>query len=96
MAFTYILRCADDTLYVGHTENLASREQTPAAIAYCRPFKGLPYTARTVPPVKRHAALEKAVAPYAGEKGNLRFPIDRQIPYGLISRIVKFRATQSR
>jgi predicted GIY-YIG superfamily endonuclease len=28
MAFTYILRCADDTLYVGHTENLASREQT--------------------------------------------------------------------
>jgi predicted GIY-YIG superfamily endonuclease len=28
MAFTYILRCADDTLYVGHTEDLASREQT--------------------------------------------------------------------
>ena len=27
MAFTYIVRCADDTLYVGHTENLASREQ---------------------------------------------------------------------
>jgi uncharacterized protein YdhG (YjbR/CyaY superfamily) len=48
------------------------------------------------PPVKRNAALEKAVAPYAGEKGNLRFPIDRRIPYGLISRIVKFRATQSR
>ena len=48
------------------------------------------------PPVKGDAALEKAVAPYAGEKGNLRFPIDRQIPYGLISRIVKFRATQSR
>lgn len=27
MAFTYILRCADDTLYVGHTEDLASREK---------------------------------------------------------------------
>jgi predicted GIY-YIG superfamily endonuclease len=27
MLFTYILRCADDTLYVGHTEALASREQ---------------------------------------------------------------------
>src|ERR1044072_7854288 len=26
------------------------------------------------PPVKGEAALEKAVAPYAGEKGNLRFP----------------------
>ena len=48
------------------------------------------------PPVKGDAALEKAVAPYAGEKGNLRFPIERKIPYALISRIVKFRATQSR
>jgi predicted GIY-YIG superfamily endonuclease len=28
MSFTYILRCADDTLYVGHTEDLASREVT--------------------------------------------------------------------
>ena len=28
MAFTYILRCADETLYVGHTENLAARERT--------------------------------------------------------------------
>jgi putative endonuclease len=27
MAFTCIVRCADDTLYVGHTEDLASREQ---------------------------------------------------------------------
>jgi uncharacterized protein YdhG (YjbR/CyaY superfamily) len=48
------------------------------------------------PPVKGDAALAKAVAPYAGEKGNLRFPIERKIPYALISRIVKFRATQSR
>jgi putative endonuclease len=27
MAFTYILRCSDETLYVGHTEDLASRER---------------------------------------------------------------------
>lgn len=27
MPFTYILRCADDTLYVGHTGDLASRER---------------------------------------------------------------------
>jgi uncharacterized protein YdhG (YjbR/CyaY superfamily) len=47
------------------------------------------------PPVKGNAALEKAIAPYAGEKGNLRFPIERKIPYALISRIAKFRATQS-
>jgi len=48
------------------------------------------------PPVKGDAALEKAAAPYAGEKGNLRFPIEQKIPYALIARIVKFRATQSR
>jgi uncharacterized protein YdhG (YjbR/CyaY superfamily) len=48
------------------------------------------------PPVKGDAALEKAVAQYAGEKGNLRFPIDQKIPYALIARIVKVRATQSR
>ena len=43
------------------------------------------------PPVRGDAALAKAVAPYAGEKGNLRFPLDRKIPYGLIGRIVKSR-----
>ena len=48
------------------------------------------------PPAKGDAALEKAVAPYAGEKGNLRFPIEQKIPYALISKIVKFKATKSR
>jgi uncharacterized protein YdhG (YjbR/CyaY superfamily) len=48
------------------------------------------------PPVRGDAALSKAVAPYAGEKGNLRFPLDRKIPYGLIGRIVKARARDSR
>lgn len=48
------------------------------------------------PPVKGDPALEKAVAPYAGEKGNLRFPLDRPIPYGLISKVVKFRDRQAR
>ena len=48
------------------------------------------------PPVKGDPALEKAAAPYAGEKGNLRFPIDQKIPWPLIARIVKFRAAQSR
>ena len=28
MPFSYIVRCADSTLYVGHTGDLASREQT--------------------------------------------------------------------
>lgn len=41
------------------------------------------------PPVRGDEALKAEVAPYEGEKGNLRFPLDRPIPYGLIGRIVK-------
>jgi uncharacterized protein YdhG (YjbR/CyaY superfamily) len=48
------------------------------------------------PPVKGDAALTRAIAPYAGEKGNLRFPLDQQIPYALIARIAKARARQAR
>ena len=48
------------------------------------------------PPANGNSAIEKAAAPYAGEKGNLRFPLDRKIPYGLIARIVKYRAARSR
>lgn len=46
------------------------------------------------PPVRGDARLEKALAPYAGEKGNLRFPFDEPIPYALIERIAKLRAKQ--
>ncbi|HEY0767570.1 MAG TPA: DUF1801 domain-containing protein [Steroidobacteraceae bacterium] len=47
------------------------------------------------PPVRGDASLEKALSPYAGEKGNLRFPLDQPIPYGLIERIVKLRVKQN-
>ena len=47
------------------------------------------------PPVRGDARLEKAIAPYAGEKGNLRFPLDQPIPYHLIERIVKHRVKQT-
>src|SRR6267378_5404459 len=47
------------------------------------------------PPVKGDASLEKAVSKYAGEKGNLRFPLDQPIPYRLISRIVKLRVKRN-
>ncbi len=47
------------------------------------------------PPVKGDARLEKAVAKYAGEKGNLRFPLDEPIPYRLITRIVMHRVKQN-
>lgn len=47
------------------------------------------------PPVRGDAGLEKAVARYAGPKGNLRFPLDEPIPYGLIRRIVRLRVRQN-
>ena len=47
------------------------------------------------PPIRGDAALEEAIAPYAGEKGNLRFPLDQPIPYGLIERIAKLRVDQN-
>ena len=46
------------------------------------------------PPIRGDARLLKAVSPYAGEKGNLRFPLDQPIPYALIERIVKLRVKQ--
>ena len=47
------------------------------------------------PPVKGDARIEKAVAKYANEKGNLQFPLDEPIPYELIKRIVKLRVKQN-
>ena len=43
------------------------------------------------PPVRGDARLVKAASAYAGEKGNLQFPLDESIPYGLIEKIVKLR-----
>ena len=40
------------------------------------------------PPIRRDKALAKALAPYRGPKGNLKFPLDRPIPYRLIARVV--------
>lgn len=46
------------------------------------------------PPVRGDAKLEKAAARYAGEKGNLRFPLDEPMPLALIARLTKLRAKQ--
>ena len=48
------------------------------------------------PPVRGDVRLQQAVAPYAGPKGNLRFPYDRPVPYRLVERIVKLRVRQDR
>ena len=44
------------------------------------------------PPVP--VELRKEASPYAGDKGNLKFPLDKPIPYSLISRIVEARVKE--
>jgi uncharacterized protein YdhG (YjbR/CyaY superfamily) len=43
------------------------------------------------PPVQGDEKLSKDLARYRGEKGNLKFPLDEPIPYGLLKRVVQFR-----
>jgi uncharacterized protein YdhG (YjbR/CyaY superfamily) len=47
------------------------------------------------PPIRGDEKLNKALARYRGEKGNLQFPLDEPIPYGLITRIVKFKLKEN-
>ncbi len=47
------------------------------------------------PPVTGDERLRNETSVYAGEKGNLRFPLDQPIPYDLIRRIVKLRVKQN-
>jgi uncharacterized protein YdhG (YjbR/CyaY superfamily) len=47
------------------------------------------------PPVKDEK-LKRDAAQFAGEKGNLKFPLDEPIPYTLIGRIVKARVKENR
>lgn len=46
------------------------------------------------PPVKGNKTLTDALVPYAGEKGNLKFPLDQPMPYELIGRVVVALAEQ--
>jgi uncharacterized protein YdhG (YjbR/CyaY superfamily) len=57
-------------------------------IIYFAPFKN---HLGIFPPVTGDAALEKALAKYKGEKGNLRFLLNDPMPYPLIRRVVRAR-----
>ena len=46
------------------------------------------------PPIRGNSKLEQEASVYAGEKGNLRFPLDKPIPYRLIGALTKLRAKQ--
>jgi uncharacterized protein YdhG (YjbR/CyaY superfamily) len=46
------------------------------------------------PPIEGDLGLDQALAPYRGPKGNLRFPLNDPVPYDLIERIARLRASQ--
>ena len=47
------------------------------------------------PAPRGHEKFKKELSAYEGGKGTLRFPLDQPIPFGLITRIVKFRAKEN-
>ena len=47
------------------------------------------------PPIRGDENLMGEISIYEGEKGNLRFPLDKPIPYALISKIVKVRIREN-
>ena len=47
------------------------------------------------PPIRGDARLEKAASRYAGERGNLRFPLDAPMPLPLIERLTRHRVKQN-
>ena len=57
-------------------------------------FAGFKHHIGLYPPVRGNAALEKAVAKFAGPKGNLQFPYDGPLPLALITRIVRHNVKQ--
>jgi len=47
------------------------------------------------PAPRGNEKFKKELSVYEGGKGTVRFPLDKPIPFGLISRIVKFRAKEN-
>ncbi len=48
------------------------------------------------PPVRGEASLVAEAAPYAGPKGNLKFPLDAPMPYPLIRKVLRGHAESVR
>jgi uncharacterized protein YdhG (YjbR/CyaY superfamily) len=39
--------------------------------------------------------FREELSPYEGAKGSVQFPLDKPIPYGLVSKMVKFRVKEN-
>jgi uncharacterized protein YdhG (YjbR/CyaY superfamily) len=59
-------------------------------------FAGFKNHVGLYPPVRGDVSLQRAVAKYAGPKGNLKFSYDEPLPLALIARIVRLKVRQDR
>ena len=103
----YIARFSPETQAILQRVRQVVREAVPDAqevISYQMPalkvhgivvyFAAFKHHIGIYPPVGAKAMVELGLAPYAGEKGNLRFPFAQPIPYELIARVAQTRAQQ--
>lgn len=104
----YIAACSPEVQPILEKIRLTIRKAAPAAkekISYRMPtftlegnlvhFAAFKEHIGFYPPVRGDDKLLSEISIYAGPKGNLRFPIEERIPYGLISRIVKARVREN-
>lgn len=103
----YIAACVPDVQEILQKVRMTIRQAAPDAvekISYAMPcfaqqgylvyFAAWKNHIGFYPPIKDEK-LKRETEMYAGEKGNLMFPLDRPIPYDLISKIVKFRVKEN-
>ena len=58
-------------------------------------FAGYKNHVSIYPAPRAHDAFKKILSAYKGGKGTVQFPLDKPIPFGLITRIVKFRIKEN-
>ncbi|MCX6072196.1 MAG: DUF1801 domain-containing protein [Chloroflexi bacterium] len=59
-------------------------------------FAAFPDHISLYPAPRGAAEFTKELAAYKGGKGTVQFPLDKPIPFGLITRVVKFRMKKDR
>jgi len=58
-------------------------------------FAGFKNHISLYPAPRLHEAFKKELANYKGGKGTVQFPLDKPIPFGLITRIVKLKVKEN-
>jgi uncharacterized protein YdhG (YjbR/CyaY superfamily) len=104
----YIAGCPSEVQAVLHKIRLTIRKAAPDAeetISYQMPtftlngnlvhFAAFKHHIGFYPTPTGTEKFQKELATYKGGKGSVQFPLDQPIPYGLITKIVKFRVKEN-